>query len=173
MRAPASKFVKSASTSTPVTNSKRELEKLLTRYGCQAFAVASNFQTGETTINFVVPDTKAKDAPSIPVRFQVTPKVVYDAMYGRPMWYSGGVKVHNPNGYDERWLAQAERVAWRQLILWVDAALSVASSGMAGVAETFLAHTLVRGDDGTIKPMIQHLNETGGGFQRLLSAGAP
>lgn len=167
----AHKFVKSASTSTPVGNSKRELEKLLTRYGCKAFAVASNFQTGETTINFVVPDTQAKDAPDIPVRFQVTPKVVYDAMYGRPTKYDdkAGAHVYNPLGYDERYVLQAERVAWRQLILWVDAALSVAASGMAGTAETFLAHTLVRGDDGVIKPMIQHLNEQGDGLVRLLA----
>lgn len=173
-------FVKSASTSTPVRNSEAELKKLLLRYGCKAYAISSNYETGEAVVKFVVPDSQANDAVDIPVMFKVVPKVVYDAMYGRPMKYDWnaddgnggkGKHVHNPNGYNPRALEQAERVAWRQLILWIDAALSVAASGMAGVAETFLAHTLVRGDDGQVKPMIQHLNEHGEGFMKLLAPG--
>ena len=43
---------------------------------------------------------------------------------------------------------QAERVAWRNLVLWVDAACAAAAVGLRPMSETFFADLVVTGDDG-------------------------
>ncbi len=38
---------------------------------------------------------------------------------------------------------RAERVAWRNLVLWIDAALSATAAGLQTIEEAFFAHLLV------------------------------
>lgn len=166
------RFVKSASTSTPVSNSRGELEKLVTRYGCSSFATQVDYEAHRATVTFVVPDTPDKGARKIPVQLEVNILAVYDALYGQPQKWggSGTGKIYDPKGYKERELAQAERVAWRQLILWVDAALSAASAGVQSISEAFFAHTLIRRSTGEMVRVIDHVNELapGGDWKALL-----
>lgn len=158
-------FVKSASTDVPVVRSRGELEKLLVRYGCSRFQVTQDFDARQAAVTFTVPDSLAKGAPPIPVRLVLDARQVYDALFGRPTrWdYEQRKSVYNPKGYDERMLAQAERVAWRQLILWVDAALSAASAGVQRISEAFFAHTLVQGSDGATRRMVDEVDRVAGG----------
>lgn len=161
---PASKgFVKSRDTRTPVANSRAELERLLARYGCSEFTVRQNYDEHTATIGFIVPDDLRKGAAKVPVRFDLDITRV-----GRALFRADGSAA----ALTEWELAQADRVAWRQLILWVDAALSAASAGMQKVSEAFLAHTLVRGEDGAVRRMVDHLEVAAGpgGWQRLLPA---
>jgi hypothetical protein len=154
-------FVKSANTSVPVARSRAELERVLRRYGCTGFGSSQDFKEHRIIVHFVVPDTVEEDAEQIPVRLEVDVRLVCDHLYG---W--------DARGYNEREWAQAERVAWRQLILWVDAACSAAAAGVQKMSEAFFAHTVVRGDDGVARRLVDHLDAlSGGNWRALLSSG--
>lgn len=65
----------------------------------------------------------------------------------------------------EAWaLEQAERVAWRQIILWVEAGLNMAASGVQTLEEAFFAHSVL---PGTNHRVIDVVNEK----RRLLTGG--
>lgn len=170
-------FVKSATTSTSVANSRRELERLLDRYGCLRLSVQTDYEARKVIVAFVVRDRTQKDAPSIPVRLEVAVREVYDRLFGRPSQRRWVVATQTyesfttPSMYNDQKLAQAERVAWRNLILWVDAALSAAACGLQSLDEAFLAHTLVRDADGTTKRLIDQMNDhaPGGDYRALLA----
>lgn len=153
------RFVKSSDTRTPVANSRNELERMLTRYGCSSFSTHSDYDTGRITIGFVVPDSWESSAARIPVRLEVNRNDVLRSIYG-------------PLGKDQSWtesaVAQAERVAWRHLVLWVDAALSAASAGVQKISEAFLAHALVQDAEGRVTRVVDHLDRATGGDWRAL-----
>lgn len=161
------RFVKSADTTTAVVASQRELEKILRRYGAADMALGSNWETRVARISFRVPDVPGSKV-LVPIRLEVSIAAVADALgftKGR-FSYSSPVK---PTQYG--W-EQAERVAWRHLVLWVDAAASAVSAGMQTMSEAFLAHTLVKAPDGSIKKVSVLLDEVAGegGYRALLPA---
>ena len=155
----------------------RETSRWLTRYGCDSFSTQSDYATGRVVVGFVVPDTQVKGAIKIPVKLEINIRTVYDALFGQPTtrkWVEGAgyEYVHNPSGYDQKSLAQAERVGWRHLVLWVDAALSAASAGVQKISEAFLAHTLIADDDGKVRRVVDLLNKrTGGDWLAMLPPG--
>jgi hypothetical protein len=59
-------------------------------------------------------------------------------------------------------MLQAERVAWRNLVLWIDAALSAATVGVQTITEAFFAHTIVVDDGGRAERMVDYVERTGG-----------
>lgn len=178
-------FVKSADTETKPERSRAEVEKMLRRYGAVGISIAQQFDDQQRVklivVEFMVPNSGAKDAAKVPVRLPVDVHRVYDALYGRPQrWtqqpdHAWGY-VHNPKGYDGRKMEQAERVAWRNLVLWLDAALSAAVIGLQTITEAFLAHTLVVDDSGGTRRMMDYLDLTQGalapGVRALLAAPA-
>jgi hypothetical protein len=139
-------FVKSEGTSVPVARSKAELERMLRRYGAERFSTAEEYTTGRVVVMFSIPDTPDKGAKIVDVRFPIETRRVYDRLFGRPTvrkWDANAgrnVDQFNPAGYDPKRLEQAERVAWRNVILWTDAQLSAASIGIQTVTEAFIAH---------------------------------
>lgn len=152
-------FVKSATTSVPVSRSQGELEKILRRYGCSGFGVQNDYDARRIIVHFVVMD-KPGEVDMVPVRLEVEVLRVCDSLFDGP--YAGG--------YDEKAIAQAERVAWRQLILWVDAACSAAAAGVQKMSEAFFAHTVVRGQNGAQCRLVDHINRiTDGNWRGLLS----
>jgi hypothetical protein len=178
-------FVKSADTKASAANSRAAVEALLRRYGAVGFSVAQEMDNGllqRVVCEFVVPDTLQKDASKVPVRLPVDVRRIYDVLYGRPMtsrWSEDlrrYVHTHNLNGYDARKMEQAERVAWRNLVLWIDAALSAVVAGLQTVTEAFLAHTLVVNESGRALRMADYLDEVGGalapGVRALLASPA-
>lgn len=169
-------FVKSGNTSVPVSRSQAELEKLLRRYGASGFGVTNDYEAMKVMVHFRVPDSGEKGAPQIPVRFDLDIRAVYDALYGRPTkrrWIEDEGKYvteWNPAGYDAKKIQQAERVAWRQIVLWVDAACSAAASGVQRMSEAFFAHTLIRDEHGRNQRLVDHLDQVSGGNWRGLLA---
>lgn len=164
-------FVKSAETSVPVARSRAELERVLRRYGCSGFGVSTDYEAFRVTVHFVVRDSPDPAAPKIPVRLEVAIREVYDQLYGQPATRRAGGGGKAPV-YNERDLEQAERVAWRQLILWVDAACSAAAAGVQKMSEAFFAHTVVLGDDGVARRLVDHVDMlSGGDFRRMLAPG--
>jgi hypothetical protein len=168
------RFVKSGSTSVPVNRSQGEVERILRRYGCSGFGFHTDYEAQRVAITFRVPDSTEKDAALIPVRLELDIRLVYDALFGRPTIRKWDAKTEkssyewNPKGYDEKGLLQAERVAWRQLVLWIDAACSAATAGVQKMSEAFFAHTVVRGDDGINRRMIDLVDQIGGGGWKAL-----
>lgn len=161
------RFVKSADTSTAVSASQRELERILRRYGASDFNLGSDWEKRIARVAFRVPDTPGSKL-LVPVRLEVSIQAVAEALgltKPRHSW-SGPVKPSQA-----AW-ERAERVAWRHLVLWVDAACSATSAGLQTMSEAFLAHTLVRSPDGTIKKVSAMMDEAAGdgGYRALLPA---
>lgn len=155
-------FVKSADTGVSPATSKAELERMLRRYGADGLSTAQDYANWRITVQFIVPNSRAKDAQKVPVKLPVDVRLVYDALYGRPTkssWVNGqyGGMVYNPSGYDTKKLEQAERVAWRHLLLWVDAALTAATSGVQTITEAFFAHTVITLEDGRSGRLVDYL----------------
>lgn len=180
------RFIKSADTSTSPANSRAEIEKMLRRYGAIGFAVQQEFDANGTgtrvVVEFLVPNTQAKDAAKVPVRLPVDVRQIYHALYERPTRWTiddetkRGKRVYDPKGYDAKKLAQAERVAWRNLVLWIDAALSAANAGLQTITEAFFAHTIVALEDGQTVRLADYMERTQGalapGVRALLAAPA-
>jgi hypothetical protein len=184
-------FVKSADTTSQVSSSKAELEKMLRRYGAAGFSIAHDYAEHRVVISLILPDRPGKDSPRVPVKLPVDIRLVYDALYGRPTlsvripddernaiirekgFAPWNRSVYNPKGYDAKKLEQAERVAWRNLVLWVDAALSAATVGLQTITEAFFAHAVVgQGGQRMIEVIEDAQQSLGAGVQRLLTAPA-
>lgn len=166
-------FVKSGDTRTPVSNSRAEVERMLRRYGATGFQVAQDYANHRVVVTFIVPDSTVKGAPSVPVKLPVDIRRVYDALYGQPTKhnYATGKRVLDPSGYNAKRMEQAERVAWRHLVLWLDAALSAAVAGMQTITEAFFAHAVVGGGGERMIEVVEHAQaQLGVGVQRLLTA---
>jgi len=151
------RFVKSADTSTSVSQSQRDLERILRRYGAGDFNLGSDWEKRIARVAFRVPD-RPGDKVMVPVRLEVSIKGIAEVLGFR-----------NPS--QAAW-EQAERVAWRHLVLWVDAACSAAGAGMQTMSEAFLAHMLVKTPGGDIKKVSALLDEVAGdgGYRALLPA---
>jgi hypothetical protein len=163
-------FVKAADTSVPVARSQHELERILRRYGASGFGTQSDYEKGIARVFFRVPD--GLDGPThIPIRLEVNIKAIADRLtagrkrkpVARRKWVNGRMMTFEPKNDME----QAERVAWRHLVVWVDASLSAVAAGLQKVSEAFLAHTLVRGDKGQVIRIIDQLDLASGGDWRL------
>lgn len=151
------RFVKSADTETAASASQVQLEKVLRRYGAHGFGVQSDYQAHLIRVSFRVPDVQGSQT-TVPVRLEVSIEAVAKALFP------------STRTCNERAWAQAERVAWRHLVLWVDAACSAASAGLQTMSEAFFAHVLVKGDAGTVVRVIDQLNGRGE-WRALLPAG--
>jgi hypothetical protein len=166
-------FVKASTTTTQVTTSKAELEKMLRRYGAAGFSVAHDYAEHRVIISLILPDRPGKDTPRVPVKLPINIRFVYDALYGRPTKYDYAVAkwVYHPTGYDKKKLEQAERVAWRNLVVWVDAALSAATVGLQTITEAFFAHAIGNENGERMIDIIDRVQaDLGPGVQRLLTA---
>lgn len=157
--------VRSAGTSTPVAQSRGELERILARYGCTRFGFDRDDEAQRIQVWFSVPDSKLGGGEFVPVRIEVSLRDVgarLDALLS-PLQRRRGLKT-DP--------AQVERVAWRHIVLLVEAGLVAAEAGISRVSEFFLAHTLVQGPEGPAR-VIDVLREGGTLPRALLPRGTP
>ncbi len=126
------RHIKSGNTTVPVQRSIGELEKILRRYGCAQFGFTQDYGSGIARVNFVVADDPSKE-PTIPVQLEINITHVEEAM--RAAGYTGLAKGH------------AARVAFRNLVLWVDAACAAAAVGLRPMSEAFFADLVVTDPD--------------------------
>ena len=153
-------FVKSADTKTGVSQSQVALERLLRRYGASGFGFNSDYREHQIRVTFRVPDAPGSQT-IVPVRLEISIAAIARALYPQ-------IKASNLSA--AAW-EQAERVAWRHLVLWVDAACSATNAGLQTMSEAFLAHALVKSPtDGTIRRVIEMLDIAAGdgGYRALL-----
>lgn len=173
-------FIKSSDTKVPVGNSRTEIEKMLRRYGASGISVQQTFDGKHlpelVTVSFIIPDKKGSNH-KVPVSLPINVKRVYDSLYGQPLkWGPKSEKVPDPDGYPDKFLEHAERVAWRNLVLWIDAALSAAAVGLQTITEAFYAHTVVQLEGGGQTRLADYIERTRGqlapGVRALLASPA-
>lgn len=141
---PGPTWVRSWDTDVPVGRSSAELESLLRRYGAKGYTVSSDYSNGTLVIGFTVPRTWAiANAETVEIRMAIGFHETLRRLEGMQLFQ----KKRDRMSYDKRktWpLEQAERVAWRQLIMLVEAGLNAAAAGIQTVDEAFFAHQVIR-----------------------------
>lgn len=153
-------FVKSVKTTVPVRNSKNEVEELLRRYGCSKMQITENYHEGLFAVAFALPDTPGSN-DHVPVRIEVKVSDVARV-----------VQKTFKTQKNADWLnAQAQRVAWRHLVLWLDAALSAATLGLQRISEAFYAHIILDGGQRLIERVTEQGGAIGINSVRLLGSG--
>lgn len=128
----ADRHIKSGDTSVSVSRSRLELERILQRYGCSEFGFSEAYGTGRAKVWFRVSDDPSQPA-TVPVQLVIDIDRVREALE------DAGYRLKN---------GQAERVAWRNVVLWVDAACSAAAVGVRRMSETFFADLVISDEDG-------------------------
>lgn len=168
MRKPRAKpFVKSADTDVPVEKSQEDIKQLVRRNGAAGFGVQEDYRTGRVIVSFVM---NLPDGGHLPLQIPMDVGKVYAKMYGHP---------NDPKKYDEdvkeARREQAERTAWRQLHLIIDALLTATSLGIMTLADAFMGHVVVVNEDGRSERMGDYLQRTQGvlapGVRALLPSG--
>lgn len=128
----AERHIKSAGTTVSVQRSIAELEKILRRYGCARFGFTQDYGSGIARVNFVVADDPSQE-PNIPVQLEINIEHVRLAMVDA--------------GYSNLQPGHAARVAFRNLVLWVDSACAAAAVGLRPMSEAFFADLVVTDPD--------------------------
>lgn len=138
-------WVRSWDTEVAVSRSSAELETLLRRYGARGYTVSCDYSAGTLLIGFTVPATwQVKTDASVEVRLMVGFRETLRRL--EKMDVFSNKRDRKTYALRETWaLEQAERVAWRQIILWVEAGLNMAASGVQTVEEAFFAHSVLPG----------------------------
>ncbi|HXF23303.1 MAG TPA: hypothetical protein VN602_02225 [Gemmatimonadaceae bacterium] len=143
-----SDFVKSATTSTPVAKTQADLISMLGRYGATGFGFRR--QGSIVSVTFHLPRAGADDQTvEIPVDLTtVRAKLDGPAMVAERRRQRQATAVSDD---------QTERVAWRVLYLWVDAALSAVSLGAQSIEEAFFAHLVVTSEGGKPERLVEYM----------------
>ena len=161
-------FVKSAESNVSAEKSVAAIKDLVRKYGASGFGTSEDYAQGVVTVSFVL---NTDDGQHVPVQIPVRIHRVYDAMYPT----KAGHNQHVSAAQSERnRRQQAERTAWRQLHLMVEANLVAVQLGIMSLGEAFLPHTMVVSQDGKSERMADYLTRTHGalgpGVRALLAA---
>lgn len=148
-----SDFVKSATTSTPVAKSQGDIIAMLGRYGATGFGFRRSADVIEVTFHMPRAKGGGEHSVAIPVNVR-TVRAKLDA----PEIQRERKRQKQATFTSED---QAERVAWRVLHLWIDAALSAVSLGAQTIEEAFFAHLVVTTDDGVQGRLVDYLATLG------------
>jgi hypothetical protein len=141
-----SEFVKSAITKVPAATTQSAIIEVLARYGASGFGFRRRGDVIEAT--FHLPRAGAGDQT---VRIPVNVASVYAILQKR----GRGVGEKTPD------MAQAERTAWRALLLWIEASLLAVKLGAQSMEEAFFAHLLVTTEDGQEGRMVDYVATLG------------
>jgi hypothetical protein len=157
--------LRSATTTSPASQSRNELERILARYGCERWGHDLDRGAGSLTVWFTVTDSKLADAGPVPVRIRIELASVRDRLNALPASkHIGKAKLLDPE--------HVERVAWRHLVFLVEAGLVAAEAGIKKVSEFFLADTVVETPQGNVR-FIDALESGDRQWKALLGKGSP
>ncbi len=140
-----------------VQRSIAELERILLRYGCAQFGFTRDYGSGTARVTFVVADDPDQE-PTIPVELEIRVSDVERAMKAA--------------GYTSIAEGHAARVAFRNLVLWVDAACAAAAVGLRPMSEAFFADLVVTDPDTAQRRRMYEIASPHV-TQALLSSGEP
>lgn len=153
-------FVKAATTSTPPEKSQGDIMGMLHRYGASGFGFRHRgTDIVEVTFHLPKPNGEAGDnTVAIPINIANVEKRLAATKKSRRAHATATGRV------------QAERVAWRILFLWVDAALAAVSIGAQSIEEAFFAHLIVQNTDGQEGRVIDYIHTLQSGAAGQLPA---
>jgi hypothetical protein len=138
-RAPG-EFMRSWDTTVEVGKSRDALEALVRRYGATGFTVSEDYESRTVVVVFFLRPRPNEDP--MEVRIPVGYQHVLDRLRRIPDFQTFVGRKMRQN--QEPWAReQAERVAWRLLVLWAEAMLSMVDAGMMALPEAFFAHAMV------------------------------
>lgn len=165
------RFVKSADTNVSSQESIESIRALVRRHGATGFGVLEDYKTGVSSVQFVLIEGNDR----IPITIPVNVGRVYDMMYPREKVVGLNDPAKNRDDIKANRREQAERTAWRQLYLIIDATLTAHALGVMSISDAFLAHTMIVHDDGRSERMGDYVDRVGGalgpGVRALLGAG--
>lgn len=155
-------WVRSWDTETSVAESQAELEALLRRYGAHGYTVSADYVGRTLVIAFTLPKTwEVKQAETIEIRLAVS----YGETQRRLEKLDAFVTRARGKRDGGAWAKeQPERVAWRHIVLLVQAGLEAAASGIQTVEEAFFAHSVLPGTTNRVIDAVHH-------HRQLLTAG--
>jgi len=111
-----------------------EIQKILGQYG--ASAIRTDYDRGEViSVSFTI----TLNGDQIPFRLPCRWEAIYKLFKMR-------IKKHNEEFFLKReqdWIVQAKRVAWRQILRWVEAQLALTETGMTKIHEVFMPYLLM------------------------------
>lgn len=139
-------------TSVPVEKSRAEIERLLSRHGCTKFLAGVDHEIHRATVQF--------QAHNRIVKFEIALPNPADPKWKR---IKGSYLQRSAEGV-RKVVAQAERTAWRALLLVIKAKLEAVESGIATFEDEFLAHVLLPNQQTVaqyIGPTVAQIYETG------------
>jgi hypothetical protein len=160
-------FVKSADTDVPVEKSIEDIKTLVRRNGAAGFGVQEDYRTGRVMLSFVL---NTSEGGHMPIQIPLDIQKVHEKMYAgrQPNQFT------NNEEHAQKRRDQAERTAWRQLFLIVDALLTANALGIMTLADAFLGHVVVVNDEGRSERMADYVARTQGvlapGVRALLAA---
>jgi hypothetical protein len=160
-RKKAKPFVKAADTDVPVEKSIEDVKTLVRRHGAAGFGVQEDYRTGRVVVSFVM---NTEDGGHLPLQIPIDVNTVFDRMYGS-VKNNPGSNQHARRTVGEASevrRAQAERTAWRQLHLIIDALLTATSLGIMSLADAFMGHVVIVTDEGKSERMGDYLARTNG-----------
>lgn len=164
------RFVKSADTNVSVQESMEAIKALVRRHGATGFGVLEDYKTGISSVQFVL----IEGNDHIPIKIPVNVGRVFSMLYEVPRKMGGDPFKDDPE-HKQRRTEQAERTAWRQLYLIIDATLTAHALGVMSISDAFLAHTMIVHDDGRSERMGDYVGRVGGalgpGVRALLGPG--
>jgi hypothetical protein len=158
--------VKAANTKTTVEKSQADIIATLRRYGASGFGFRKIGDIVEVTFH-MFNEAKVERTVIIPLSVDTVHKKL-QAMRSQRSYTAHKVARE-----------QAERVAWRVLLDWIDAALLAVSVGAQTIEEAFFAHSVIVTSDGQTGRLVDYVHTleqaTGGeaGSGKLPNPGRP
>ena len=128
-----------------------QIQKVLGKYG--AGAILTEYDKGEVTAVCFKVNVNGKD---IPFKLPCKPEAIYQVLLKR--------KKRTPsNRGADTMILQSKRVAWRQILRWIEAQMALVETNMVKLQEVFmpyiqmnLGHTLYEQLEGTKFKMLEH-----------------
>lgn len=155
-------------TSVPVEKTRAEIESVLSKYGAECFAYAT--EPGRATIAFRIEDTTGV-VLAVRMVLPIPPKG--DRRFTHYRHSSGRDVERRPDAVHREW-EQACRSLWRALLLVIKAKLEACTVGISTVEREFLADVVLPGG-GTVgewvRPQLPGIYASGGA-PKLLPGGA-
>lgn len=138
-------------TKVSVTQSRAEIERLLSRHKCSQFSTGVDHEQHRAIVQF--------KAHNRIVRFEIALPDAADRAYklDRNGW------MLSPSGIQKK-VEQAERQKWRALLLVIKAKLEAVENSIATFEEEFLAHIVLPNTQTVaqfILPAVQQMYDTG------------
>jgi len=114
-----------------------QIQEILGKYG--AVAILIEYESSEVVAISFRLKTKKMD---IPFRLPCRWRAIYSILRDR--------RKHIHKGTELKIVEQSKRVAWRQILRWVEAQLALVATEMVSIQEVFLPYTVVNKEGQTL-----------------------